>query len=48
MPSEILDPSCLEGKNWYTTFDDDYNDRFCGVHRAAFDALVIGRRLLVS
>lgn len=26
--SELLAPQCLEGKNWYTTFEEDYNDRF--------------------
>ena len=27
-PSEFFDPPCLEGRNWYTNFDEDYNDRF--------------------
>lgn len=26
--SELLAPQCLEGKNWYTTYEEDYNDRF--------------------
>lgn len=26
--SELVAPQCLEGKNWYTTYEEDYNDRF--------------------
>jgi hypothetical protein len=26
--SELLAPQCLEGKNWYTTYEEDYNNRF--------------------
>ncbi|MCU1361179.1 MAG: hypothetical protein JWN99_2468 [Ilumatobacteraceae bacterium] len=39
LPSEFLDPACLEGKNWYTAFDDAYNDRFFDCTSAALDAL---------
>ena len=29
VPGELLDPSCLEGRNWYSVFDDaDYDTRF--------------------
>jgi hypothetical protein len=39
VPSEMLDPSCLEGRNWYTTFENDYNDRFYDCVDAALAAL---------
>ena len=29
VPSELLAPECLEGRNWYTVSDDsDYTTRF--------------------
>lgn len=28
VPGELLAPQCLEGKNWYASFDDDYSNRF--------------------
>jgi hypothetical protein len=39
VPSEFLDPTCLEGRNWYTTFEDEYNDRFYDCTAAAREAL---------
>jgi hypothetical protein len=37
--SELLAPQCLEGKNWYSNFDDGYSDRFFECVAAVRDTL---------
>lgn len=39
LPSELLDPSCLEGRNWYTASDPEYTDRFFACAAAALTEL---------
>ncbi|MBI5090168.1 MAG: hypothetical protein HZB15_15250 [Actinobacteria bacterium] len=39
MHSELIDPTCLEGKNWYTNFESDYNSRFYDCVDAALETL---------
>jgi hypothetical protein len=39
VPGELLTPECLEGKNWYTNFDEGYSERFFECTSAATAAL---------
>jgi hypothetical protein len=39
LPSEMLEPACLEGRNWYTASDSDYTDRFFECASNALEAL---------
>ncbi len=39
VPTELVAPQCLEGKNWYSTNEDDYNTRVFDCAAAVTNAL---------